>query len=589
MSNLRINMHSIVSIKTAGALALCAVAAARADADAVFPPPDYTPQPSQYASPRAVKGGAIRAHGGSMPKSLNYLLDNNVFSAQVFGLMYESLLGSDDESGDHAPGLASKWSVSDDGRSFTFFIDPAARWSDGRPVSADDVRWTFDAIMSPGNLTGPHKVALETFVKTPPEILAPDAIRFTAAETHWRNLGAAGGFPVLPKHVFEGRDFNKINYEFPVVSGSYRRGEIRENISLKMERRADWWAAGRPQNRGMFNFDTIEFVFFADANNAFEAFRKGAFDFMPVYSARIWAMNTAGERFDKNWIVKKSVRNKRPAGFQGFAMNMRRAPYDDVRVRKALAYLLDRKTFNETMMFGAYFLHRSYFEDLYGDDAPCLNPFFEFAPAKAAALLAEAGWRADPATGMLVKDGKPLVLRFLSNGPTADRFLARYKNALSLVGIGLEIERKDWAAWARDMDAYNFEITWAAWSSGVKKDPESMWHSIQASAPGGNNITGFAAPEVDALIEKQKTEMSLAARNEICREIDGIITSQVPYILLWNADATRILWWNKFGVPDSIISKYGSADDALQYWWHDPDSAAALADAMKNGIAIPAP
>ena len=565
-------------------------AAAVASADTVFPASDYTPRPSEYSSPRALKGGRIRVGGGVVPKSLNYLLDNNVFSAQVFTMMYESLLGSDDSTGDYAPGLAKEWRVSDDGGSFTFVIDPDARWSDGRPVCAEDVRWSFDAIMNPAHMTGPMKVALAAFTQTPPEILAPDTIRFTASETHWRNLGAAGGFPIMPKHAFEGKDFNKLNYEFPVVSGPYRRGELRENISLEMKRRPDWWGASRPENANTYNFDTIEFVFFSGNGNAWDAFRKGAFDFMAIYSARIWERETAGEKFDNNWIVKRAVRNKQPTGFQGFAMNMRRFPYDDPRVRQALAHLLDRRSMNETMMFNAYFLHRSYFEDLYDENEfPCPNPFYEFDPDKASALLAEAGWRADPATGKLTKDGKPLVLKFLQRGGSNDRFLARYKNDLARVGIGLEIDAKDWGAWSRDMEAREFDITWAAWSSGLKKDPEGMWHSSQAQTEGGNNITGFADAQVDALIEKQKTEMSLTARNAICREIDFLITSQTPYILLWNADTRRLVWWNKFGIPETVISKFGSEDDALRYWWYDPDSAAALADAMKNDLPLPAP
>ncbi len=543
-----------------------------------------------FASEFARRGGKITLMGGSVPKSLNVLLDNNTFSAQVFGLMYESLLGMDPESGDYAPGLASAWEVSEDGREFTFTIDPDAKWSDGRPVTASDVVWSYKAIMNPENLTGPHKVSLATFAACPPEELPENRVRFRADGVHWRNLGAAGGFPVLPRHVFEGMDFNALNFSFPVVSGPYRIGELKENISLLMLRRDDWWAADKPRNMGCYNFDEVEFRFFGDRENAWEAFRKGIFDVFPVYTARIWAEELSGERFEKNWIVSKAVRNSKPVGFQGFAMNMRRFPYNDERVRRALAMLLDRKTMNETMMYGQYFLHRSYFEDLYDSTRVCTNEFFEYDPDGAAQLLRAAGWIPDPRTGMLSKDGRPLVVRFLSNdGGTADKFLAKYRLDLAAAGIGFEVDRKDWAAWARDMDSFNFDMAWCAWSAGLHKDPEGMWSSDQASSRGGNNITGFCDPEVDKLIEMQKTEFSLSARNDICRKIDAVITSKVPYILLWNALDVRMLWWNKFGVPDSIISKYGSADDAIVYWWSDPDAAAALNEAMRSGGVVPAP
>ncbi len=537
------------------------------------------------ASPRARPGGRFRIFAGGSPKSLNYLLDNNSFTAQVFGLLYESLLGSDPLTGDHAPGLARSWSVSGDGRVFTFEIDPAARWSDGRPVTADDVCWTFSQVVAPGSLAGAHKMVLEPFEA--PVALDERRVQFTARETHWRNLGAAGGLPVLPRHALEGLDFNRLHFDFPVVSGPYRPGEHRENISLRLERRADWWGWTRPENRSTLNFQTLEFRFFAERENAFEAFRKGELDLFPVYTARLWVKETQGERFDRSWIVRQEVRNRKPVGFQGFAMNLRRAPYDDVRVRQALAHLLDREKLNRTLMYRQYFLHRSYFEDLYDAEHPCRNPTYPFDKARARALLAEAGWTANPSTGWLEKDGRPLMIRFLNRDQTADRFLAVYREDLRDAGIQLQVERKDLAAWFRDMDAFHFDMTWAAWGSGLHKDPESLWHSREAERPSGNNITGFRDPRVDALIEAQRTEFDVSRRHAICREIDRILTEQCPYVLLWNTSSTRLLYWNRFGVPETLLSKHGDESAALVYWWFDPDSDADLRDAMAHGRPLP--
>ena len=503
------------------ALAFVLVSAAlAAGADTAYPPADWREAPSPWANPAAPKGGRLALDGHSPPKSLNYYLENSSFSAQVFFLLYDTLLSSDPATGEHAPGLVRRWTVSDDGLVFMLELDPAARWSDGEPVTAEDVRWTFEALVAPESRTGPVKVSLAAF--GPPEVLAPDRIRFTARENHWRNLGALGGIAPLPSHAFAGRDFNEINFDFPVVSGPYRLGTHRENVSLSLARRPDWWAAARPANAGLYNFDELLFRFSGSQDNAFDAFRKGLLDVYPVYSASIWVKEARGDRFDRNWIVRRAVRNRKPVGFQGFAMNLRRAPYDDPRVRRALAHTLDREGFNRTLMYGQYFLHRSYWEDLYDEAHPCTNELLRFDPPHAAALLAEAGWAKDPATGALAKDGRPFVVLFLSNGPTADRFLARWKRVLADLGIALETERKDWAAWARDMDAYNFDMTWAAWGAGLYKDPESLWSSAEAARPSGNNITGFADPRVDALIDAQRAEFDVAKRHEICRRIGRI-------------------------------------------------------------------
>jgi microcin C transport system substrate-binding protein len=269
-------------------------------------------------------------------------------------------------------------------------------------------------------------------------------------------------------------------------------------------------------------------------------------------------------------------------------MNMRKAPFDDLKVRMALAHLLDRNKMNATLMHNQYFLHRSYYEDLYGPDHPCGNPLIAFDKDAARKLLKEAGWVANPKTGFLEKGGQPFLIKFLTRSASSDKFLVIFKEDLKDVGIDLEIDKKDWAAWARDMDEFNFDMTWAAWGAGVWRDPESMWHSKEAKRPSGNNITGFESDRVDALIEKQRAIFDIGERNEILREIDGIVTREVPYVLLWNINYTRLLYWNKFGMPDTVLDRYGDEDSAYSYWWLDYDSEADLEESMETEATLPA-
>jgi microcin C transport system substrate-binding protein len=500
--------------------------------------------------------------------------------------MYESLLNIDGITAEYVPGLAKSWIVSDDKKVFTFTLDERATWSDGTPVTAQDVVFTFQTILDPKNLTGPHKVGLDSF--EPPEALDDRTVRFTAKEVHWRNLGTVGGLLILPRHELEGKDFNRIQFEFPVISGPYRLGEVSEGRLVKMERRDDWWGIDLPRNRNTGNFQTLIYRFFADTENAFESFRSGTIDVFPVYMARLWVNETSGPRFDKNWIAKQKIYNANPVGFQGFAMNMRRPPYDDVRVRQALAHLLNREKMNATIMYNQYFLHKSYFEDLYDAAHPCQNPEFPFDKDKARALLAEAGWVANPKTGLLEKDGNPFVITFLTRDPSTDKFLAIFGEDLKDVGITLKIDRKDWAAWTKDMDQFNYDMTWAAWGSGLFKDPESMWHSKEADRPSGNNISGFRREDVDAMIERQKSMFDVKERNQLLREIDAIITREVPYILLWNINYTRLVYWNKFGTPPQVLSKYGDERSAHSLWWYDEDAAADLTEAMAEDLSLPA-
>ncbi len=554
--------------------------------DTQFPPKEWKDAPNPLAAPEAVVGGEISIFAGQYPKSMNYYLDVNSLSAEIFGAMFETLLTMNPITLEYEPGIAERWTISADKKTFTFYLNPKARWSNGKPITAQDVRWTYDAVLDPKNLTGPHKIDLERF--TPPVVVNEQTIQFTAKDVHWKNLGAAGGFHILCKQAYEKGDFNKINFEFPVVSSLYTLGEIKDGIFVKLKRRKDWWNRETQRNKNLGNFETMTFRFFAERENAFEAFKKGEIDLYPVYTARQWIKETSGEKFEKNWIVKQKIYNSKPVGFQGFAMNMRKPPFDDVKVRKAMNLLLDRKKMNTTIMYDQYFLHRSYVEDLYSKQNPCPNPMVELNKAEARQLLKEAGWVVNPKTGFLEKNGAKFSFKFLTIESSTDPFMAIYAEDLKDVGIEMLLDKKDWAARAKDMEEFNYQMTWQAWSSGVFKDPEPMWSSKEADRKNGNNITGLKNKRVDELIEKQRSIFEVQKRNEINREIDQLVYQEYPYVLLWNLNYTRLLYWNKFGLPKTVLSKYGDESSAYWYWWVDEDSVADLKDAEASKNALPA-
>lgn len=552
-----------------------------------FPADDWEPKMSPLASEFAEPGGMISMYAAQYPKSFNYQIENNVFSREIFRLMFETLLDTDPITLEDIPGLANKWEISEDKMSFTFHLDPRAKWSDGKPITAEDVVWSFNAAKNPEHLTG----SIQTVMKRLVNIEAVDkmTVRIDAEEVHWKNLQACTAFSILPKHWWEKQEFNKVNFEFPVVSGPYKLGKVVEQHYARMEKRDDYWRAGSPVTEGLQNFDTIEYRFYTQRDIAYEAFRKGEFDEFAVYTSSRWVKETEGERFDKNWIVKQSIHNYQPIGFQGFAMNMRKKPYDDKRVRRALAHLIDRKRMNQTIMFNQYALTQSYWPDLWDAEHPCPNELIEFDKDKARSLLKEAGWEVNAKTGKLEKDGKPFVVNFLTRDPSTTKFLLIYEEALNDVGIDLEIDQKDWAAWARDMDEFNYEMTWAPWGASPIKDAEPMWHSSSADVKSSNNICGFKNERVDELIEQTREIFDVEKRHEIIREIDQIIYDETPYALLWHIDYIRLLYWNKFGMPDHVLGKYTEEWASVDYWWLDEFQADDLKAARESGEALPAP
>ena len=552
------------------------------------PAADWTERPDPAASVLARRGGTIRLNGSQPPKSFNAYVDNNTYSAMVFDLLYGKLLGMNARTSELEPALARRWAVSDDGREFTFVLDERATWSDGRPVTAEDVRWTFDAVMDPKSATGPWKSMLGFFDS--PEVLDARTVRFRKkgeSPKDWRDILNCSMFWILPKHAFAGRDFDKINFVNAVVGGAYVISRAEPQVETELRRHGRWWCQDLPRCRGTMNFDRILVRYFTGKENAFEALKKRKIDLYPVYSARIYAQETGGSAFQRNWLLKRRVRNHAPIGFQGFAMNMRRPPFDDLRVRTAMAALLDRETMNRTMMNGAYFLLNSYYTDLYDEKHPCPNEMHAYDPAKAARLLAEAGWTKDPADGKLKKEGRSFAFTFLSRDSTEDKFLALFDQELRAQGITMSIVRKDFASWMRDMDEFAYDMTWAAWGAGTVKYPELAWAGAEADRRGSNNITGFKSAEVDRLIAAEKGMDDAAARLDAYRKIDALVAAEVPYVLLWQTDSTRLIYWNKFGMPDGVLAPAMREEAALPYWWYDADRADELERAMRNGAFLP--
>jgi len=529
------------------------------------------------ASPQAVKGGSFFTWAGGYPKSLNMWLDYNSFSAQIASMMYEPLIGMDPVGDDPLGVLAESWEISEDKTTFTFHLNPGARWSDGVAVTAEDVQYYYDVLMNPANLTSLFRVDLSRFSR--PEVVDERTVRIKAEEAHWKNFWSAGGFYAFPKHAWDGQDFNEINFEFPVVSGPYRLYQALTNRSITLQRRGDWWGRNLKVNQYKYNFDYLVFRAEEDRTKALEMLKRGDFDLYPIYTAAIWAEQTNFPQVEKNWVVRQLVYNQEPKSFQGFALNMRRPLFQDPLVREALAHLLNRELMLDRLMYNQYFLLNSYYPDLYPNNINPDAPQIAYDPDRARALLAEAGWEVDPADGILKKNGQVFDIVFLYTG-TPLPHLNIYMEDLKKVGIQARVELLSQATFTKRIDEHEYDMTWQAWGASRLRDPESMWDSSTADEIATQNISAVNDPAIDALIESQKEEMDLSVRNEILRQIDDRLTTIMPYVLLWQSDRNRLLYWNRFGTPTYVLDKFNREDAAIAYWWFDAEKSARLDEAM---------
>lgn len=531
---------------------------------------------------RSLEGGQLTLQTSEFPKSFNYMVNNSVDAATVFDLVYSTLLDRDLDTLEYQPLIAESWTISDNKKEFTFKLDPRARWSDGQPITSADIKFTYDTIMNPKNLTSVARIYYGRF--NPPEIIDTHTVKFTANTVHFKNFEALADFTVLPKHLMEGKDFNKdFNMNLPGNSGPYRLSEVKEGRYYVLTRNQDYWADQLPHRKHTYNFAKIKYKVM-DPNVAFEAFKRGDFDIYDQITAKRWVTETDSEPFRKNWIVKQKIYNSSPRGFMGLALNFRKPLLKEIKVRQALMHLLDRKTIIEKIMFGEYEPLNSYWQSFFGKDA---NPEFPYDPAAAKRLLSEAGYQKLDREGYLVNSaGQRLELTVLYVSEDSEKYLTLYAETCKKVGVKLNLQRLSWATLIKQMDEYNFDAVAIGWSGALSPDPEQLWHSKHRNETGGSNLPGYANPEVDRLIDSLPANFDADQRLAIIKQIDQKIYREVPYILFWESTSTKIFYKNIFGTPKTVFPKYSSG--IIRNWWYDPVKVKQYQEAVKKRRALPA-
>jgi microcin C transport system substrate-binding protein len=538
--------------------------------------------------PAAVRGGVLTLHTPEFPESFNSFINNEIDVDQVTSLVYDTLLDLNPDNLEFEPLIASSWKISPDKKTFTFTIDPRAKWSDGQPITAQDVSFTYDTIMDKNNLTSVLRLFFDRFEK--PVITGERTIRFTAKTVHYENFVTLAGMNILPEHLYKGKDFNKsFNMALPGSSGPYSLSEVRDGRGYTLTRRKDYWADVLPGRTHMFNFDKIIFRVIRETDVAFEAFKKGDFDVFSYYTQltpRIWVTQTGSEKFKKNWIVKQRIYSHTPWGFRGLALNMRKPVFKDIRVRKALFMLLDRKTIIDKLLYGMDQPLNSYFPNI-GD-----NTFVPYNPAEAGKLLGEAGYNRLDKDGYLVNiKGERLEFSILSTiNEDIEKYLTIYAQSCKEAGIKVNLDLTSVATLTKKMNNYDFDAVRIGFTGSIFEDPEQLWHSRHAQELNGNNLPGYKNPEVDELIDSLPPVFNAEERNNIIRRMDKIIYSEVPFILFWEENYYMLFYKNAFGHPGTYVSKYGSFDvrsEIIAYWWYDPLKLNKLKDAEKQGTALP--
>jgi len=541
--------------------------------------------------PRAVRGGTYREYQPDFPNTLRLYGPeaNSQLNNMIGSMVYETLLTLHPNTLDYAPGLATHWQISPDRLTFRYRLDPNARWSDGQPVVADDVVATWSLMMDKGLQDPSNALVFGKLEK--PVAESKYIVRVKSKELNWRNfLYFSASLPIFPAHVLknvDGAAYVK-DYNFKLLPGTgpyeVREADVIKGKSLTIRRRNGYWAEQSRRNIGGNNFDALTEVVVRDRKLATEMFKKGDLDVLAPVTAQDWVEELGKlDKVDRGLIQKRKVWNELPQGTMGLAINTLKPPFNDVRLREALQHLLNRPLMIEKLFYNEYQPINSYFAGTPYENPN--NPKNEYDPTLAVKLLNDAGWKDRDAQGRLTKNGQPLTMELLYFYKPYEAALTTYQEDLRKVGIGLNLRFVTPETLYSLVPQRKFELAMVILGGLVFPNPETSFASSIAEQNNSGNYTGFKNKRVDELLGQYDKEFDQKKRIAIIREIDGIVANSHEYVLFWEPPYTRIAYWDKFGMPQGLFSRFGDYTGNPGLWWIDPDKDAALKKAMADNNA----
>lgn len=529
-------------------------------------------------NPKAPKGGTFTIGYPGYPKHLLLYLGQDELSAGVNINIFDTLLDQHPDTYEFIPLLAESWTISPDKKIFTFKLNKAAKFSDGKPLTAQDVKFTWDTILNPKNNTVPFQSVYSSFSGC--EVVDEHTVKFTAKTVHFKNLEKLAGLAILPKHFYSQGDFNKAFHSKILGSGPYVLESLKTNERIILKRNPDYWAANLFQNIGRNNFDRLVYRAVNDYNVQHELFKKGDLDYFYFLSAKMWSTETSQGPYAKGYVTKIKAENDTAYGTQGVVWNLRRPLFQDRNVRLALAHLMNREQWIKELFYNNYVMATGPVASTSEFHSPKNKPVL-YDPKAAQKLLHDSGWKPG-ADGILTKDGKRFEFEILTDSKGSERYLTRYQEDLKKAGIIMKIRLTDWATGIKLADDWQFDAK--EQNRGRDIDPSDFavaWGSAEAKKKGSANTPGYENTEVDKLAVQVDEQFDKKKRIPLVRQIDELIGHDQPMAFTWEPTYFRIAHWNKFSYPDGkAYRRYSGWTNSYQFWWYDAEKAERLKKAV---------
>ena len=561
----------------------------------------------RYADPEAPKGGRVTLGVSGSFDSLNPLIVRGVAAAGVREHVLESLLARGMNEPFTLYGLlAETIEVPDDRSQITFNLDPRARFSDGMPVTADDVLFSYEVLRERG------RPNYRTYYKKVEraERLGDRRVRFefrpepregadiTAAYDREMPL-IMGLMPVLPRHLFKAETFEETSLEPFAGSGPYKFGRIDRGRAITYERDPNYWGKDLAVNRGRFNFDEVRYDYYRDASVMIEEFKTGQISLRPEEYPSRWAEGYKVPALADGRIVRRELDVAVPAGMTALAFNTRRAPFADARVRRALVLLFDFEFVNRSLYFGLFKRTESFFERSVLSSAgrpadareqALLAPFLaEIKPEvldgthrfpqsdgsgqnrdnwrRAFEILKAAGYEQRAGKLVETRTGKPFTFEILANTTAHPRLLASFTGDLARLGITARVRVVDSAQYQSRLNTYDYDMIQASWPSSLSPGNEQLfrWSRRAAKTEGTYNFAGVDSEAADRMIAAMLQAKGAEDFVSAVRALDRVLLSGDYVIPLFHVPKVWIAHWRHLKSPAvTPISGFN-----LDLWWSE--------------------
>jgi peptide/nickel transport system substrate-binding protein len=553
-----------------------------------------------YANPDAPKGGRLVWGLSGTFDSLNPLIVKGLAVQQIRGFVVESLMARGYDEPFTLYGLLARSIETDDTRSYvTFRLDPKARFSDGQPVLADDVLFSWALLRDHGRPNHRQYYAKVTKADAPD----PLTVRFDLTGANDRELPLILGLmPILPRHATDVATFEETTMTGPVGSGPYRVSAVRPGASVTLTRNPDYWARDLPVSRGLWNFDEIRLDFYREANGQFEAFKRGLYDFRVETEPLRWHEGYDFAAARSGEVIRDTIKTGVPQPSEFLVFNTRRPMFSDIKVRQALTLLFDFEWINRNYFFGLYARSPSYFAgselSAYGRPADdrereLLKPFASHIEQiildgsyrlpvsdgsgrdrstlrSALTLLSQAGYDLDGTVLRQRGTKAPLSFEILVTTRDDERIALAYQRDLRRAGIEASVRAVDPVQFDQRRLAFEFDMIPSRWDQSLSPGNEQSfyWGSEAADRQGTRNYMGAKDPAIDAMIASMLAVRERTAFVSAVRALDRTLMSGFYAIPLFNVGEQWIARWNRIERP-SATALTGYLPET---WWQKPDA-----------------